>query len=650
MQSWLNDIYKLLRSDMIASALLMIEQNIDPKCYDLKKRCDSLFFVCKQYYSYSDKSFGSSIISNVLSLADDVSMGQVHPKSLESDALNELLKSDDFRTIGSASNDTALSEVFSAIVYSRPLSNSNISNIQDIFFSDSNLDAFSRDVITYALLIRCLRSFDSQIFYVLLSIGTPVAYVAVAALYVVYAERISIDEKLSYECDTLEGNSSFIYALFYIYVSSRTIPVADDFHNNLLPKLLRQNMEILKNHNPDDLESSGMVKYMECFNELNKKGIDVYYDTFRQMKFFPFFTEPAHWFFSLDFRYHLIAGEFPAEVENISRALGRSSICDSDRYSLLFTMKGADMTSVSSMLSSYGINKADELVEQLDDREDWQGHGTVSTNELVRFSVMNLFRFFKLSRDTMGAKSPFDFRSTDSPLFTSLLSLADRNAVASLLYEADDWDSALLFWHDISDSLLDNDFEIYRKTGYCFEQCGKYAEAAGEYNKYDIISPDDLWNLRHLANAFYLDGNYFSSLRIYERLLTLSPDDVETLSRLSSLHLSFGHPDKAKPFAYKLEYLHPDNDEYSYMLGRCLLFLDERDEAYKYFSKIEEVPRNILLSAFCKYELLDKVVPDMLALIGISDFVQLLSDPDVSPYLNSEILRRINIIILNNHN
>lgn len=650
MQSWLKDIYKLICSDMMASALVVIEQNIDSMCYDLKKRCDNLFFLCKQYYTYSDKSYGSSIKSDVLSLADDVLMGQFHPKSLEPDALNELLKSDDFRNIGSASNDTALSEIFSAIVYSRPLSNSNICNIEDIFSPDSNLDVFSRDVITYALLIRCLRSFDSQIFHVLLSICTPVAYVAVAVLYVVYAERISIDEKLTSECVSLEGNSLFIHALFYIYASSRTIPVADDFHNNLLPKLLKQNMEILKNHNPEDLESSGMVKYMERFNELNKKGIDVYYDTFRQMKFFPFFTDPAHWFFSLDFRYHLIAGEFSAEVENISRALGRSSICDSDRYSLLFTMMGADMTSVSSMLSSFGINKADELAEQLDDREDWQGYGTVSANELVRFSVMNLFRFFHLSRDTMGAKSPFDFLSADSPLFTSLIPLADRNAVASLLYEADDWDSALLFWHDISDSLLDIDSEIYRKTGYCFEQCGKYAEAAEEYNKYDIISPDDLWNLRHLANAYYLDGNYFSSLRIYERLLSLSSDDVETLSRLSSLQLSLGHPDKAKPFAYKLVYQHPDNDEYSYMLGRCLLSLDERDEAYKYFSKIEEVPRNMLLSAFCKLELLDKVVPDLLKLIGISDFVQLLRDTDVSPYLNPEILRLINIIILENHN
>lgn len=650
MQPWLKNLYSLLQSDMIAPALLMVEQNIDPAHHDLKKRFADLCYLCKQYYSYSDTSFRPNIIHLILSLADDASVGTFHPKSLEADALDLLLEPDKFRTVGSASDDAALSELFSALAFSRPFSHSNLKNISDLLDNGSGLDVFHRDVLTYALLIRLLRSFDSEVFSLFIEMRTSIAYVSTAALCIVYAERISIDEKLTEELKSLNADPLFAYALSCFFISSRTLPIADDFHNNLLPKLLRQNMEILKNHNLADLEGSGIIKYMERFNEMNKKGIDVYYDTFRQMKFFPFFAEPAHWFFPLDFRYHLIAGELSSDIENISRSLTHTSICDSDRYSLLFSMKGTDSNLLYSTLNSYGIANVDELTEQIDDREDWQGRGTVSTKELIRFSVMNLFRFFHLSGNTMGAVSPFDYLSSVNSDLTSLLPIPDRNAIALMLYEADVWEYATRFWHDISDSLLDSDPEIYRKTGYCLEQCSRYDEAAEEYNKYDIISPDDPWTLSHLANAEYLAGDTTSTIHTYEHLLSVSPDNDEALLRLSSLHLSHGHPDKAKQLAYKLVYQHPDNDEYSYLLGRCLLLLGECDEACKYLSKSEDVPRNMLLRAFCKPELLDNVIPNLIALIGMSDFVQLLRDTDIVPHLTPEILRRINAIILKDHN
>ena len=46
------------------------------------------------------------------------------------------------------------------------------------------------------------------------------------------------------------------------------------------------------------------------------------------------------------------------------------------------------------------------------------------------------------------------------------------------------------------------DSELYQKTGYCFQSTDNYEVALEYYLKADLIKPDHLWTLRHIATCY----------------------------------------------------------------------------------------------------------------------------------------------------
>lgn len=103
-------------------------------------------------------------------------------------------------------------------------------------------------------------------------------------------------------------------------------------------------------------------------NELQLEGADVYMSTFAQLKTYPFFKEPYNWFYPFDMHHSSIIKEFGFKPTGdnaiLSLILQSGFFCNSDKYSLCFTMAHIPQSQRTMMLSQMTSQDLDALMDE----------------------------------------------------------------------------------------------------------------------------------------------------------------------------------------------------------------------------------------------------------------------------------------------
>lgn len=348
--------------------------------------------------------------------------------------------------------------------------------------------------------------------------------------------------------------------------------------------------------NPDwaeAIEKAGLGDKIREMNELQMAGSDVYMSTFSMLKGFPFFNEMPNWFLPFD-RQHTGVREalkaLPESDRTLRFILEAGFFCDSDKYSLAFTLSQLPAGQRNLMLRQITAQGMDEMADDqhLDSIKRYAVRPEVVSNQYIH----DLYRFFKLFRRKQDFDDPFldDLNPYRNPALRMLMDKAEHiKAVADYdfqnghLPEARELYAALIQRESSSDTFL--------RIGFCLQKEKRYAEAIDAYRKADALKPDHVWTIRRLATCYRLTKDYEKALEYYRRAESIQPENHNVLFHAGTCLAELKRYDEALQYFFRLN-LMDDNDPKTWRaIGWCSLLSGRWGQAAKYYARIPQDSR-----------------------------------------------------------
>ena len=249
-------------------------------------------------------------------------------------------------------------------------------------------------LFTGAILLSLMECFDPRKFSWLLDAATHAdtqvnqrALVIIAIILHIHSSRLRLYPELMAKLSLLDEDGSFGKQLNRVYIqllrSRETEKIDKKMREEIIPEMMK-NVTIMRNmkygfeenideddRNPDwekAFEESGLGDKIREMNELQLEGADVYMSTFAQLKSYPFFQNPHNWFYPFDMQHSSIIREFglkpTGENAVLSLILQSGFFCNSDKYSLCFTMAHIPQAQRNMMLSQMTSQDLNELIDR----------------------------------------------------------------------------------------------------------------------------------------------------------------------------------------------------------------------------------------------------------------------------------------------
>ncbi len=315
--------------------------------------------------------------------------------------------------------------------------------------------------------------------------------------------------------------------------------------------------------------------------EMQQKGADVFIGSFKMYKQnFPFFSCAANWFCPFTFEHP----DLPADLRKNSLAkmmLTGNQLCESDKYSFAL-MLGQMLSAGKLSKHELGGQLSQALGGGIPGAELPEAKPTVQS--CIRSYVLDLYRFFKLSRFGDAGSDPFRhdlLLVSREPFGRILCTCANLRELADFTFSFGSYAYALKFYE-----LLEPEAETLQKIGYCHQVAHDYARAAEAYTRANLFQGDSVWTLRQLAYCHRSMGAYAEALASYEELEHLLPEDGGVALRAGECLVMLEQPEDALRKLYKAYYLMPDSKGTLRALAWCSLLTERDDEAAGYYDKL----------------------------------------------------------------
>ena len=126
--------------------------------------------------------------------------------------------------------------------------------------------------------------------------------------------------------------------------------------------------------------------------------------------------------------------------------------------------------------------------------------------------------------------------------------------------------------------------------GFCAQKDCDYNTAIDYYTKADIVKPDTLWTLRHIAQCYRLQGESEKALSYYLMAEEIAPENTSLLMQTGESHAALKQYDEAFARFYKVEYLKPDSRRAMRAIAWCSFITGKDDQARAYYRRLMELP------------------------------------------------------------
>lgn len=470
-------------------------------------------------------------------------------------------------------------------------------------------------LFTSAVTLSLLECFDVRKLTWLLEAvahpSTPVrqrAFVGVALTLLVHPDRPLLYPQLTARLSLLNETESFGEQLNRIYIellrSQETEKIEKQMREEIIPEMMKS-VDLMRNKkadldenadendfNPDwtkAFEESGFEDNMRKMNDLQTEGADLYMGTFAQLKNFPFFNELPNWFYPFDMSHSQVIkaiGLHPAGNNNILTFLLRSGFfCNSDKYSFCFTMTqlpAAQRTVIFNQMSSQ------EYLDYMDEEKAASMQQYAERPQVVSSQyIHDLYRFFKLNRRKHEFRDLFKEKIVlhRIPALGEILRKPELlSAVADFHFHKGRQAEALEIYQELI-AAGQADAGIFQKVGYCLQKEKRYKEAIDAYRKADILKPDHLWTIRHLATCHRLSREFASALEYYQKALAMQPEDHNVLFYAGSCLAELERYEEALQHFFKLDFMEPDCTKAWRAIGWCSFACGKHRQAMKYYEK-----------------------------------------------------------------
>ena len=429
-----------------------------------------------------------------------------------------------------------------------------------------------------------------------------------------YEKRLKHYPELSAAIDALKENPTLVRRMETIQIQllrcRETQKIDRKMREEIIPAMMKNrnlnneklSIDILKEIEDDEDKNPEWRKWLEQdeikgkLEEMAKwqiEGADLYMSTFSQLKNYPFFGEITNWFRPFDKAVPAVADVMPKEKIGNGSILGAicSSpvFCNSDKYSFCFTLQRIP-TEQRDMLMNQ-IMDGGEMNEQ--DADTFahipaEKKAEVESNQYIQ----DLYRFFKVS----------NFRGEFNDPFTMQLNLLESNTLSTLinsneaklrtfryLVEKEYYSEAYKAGRKY-ESTGECDAQFFQEMGYCLQKEQDYDAAIDYYTKADIIKPDTLWTLRHIAQCYRLQGEFDKALSYYQMAEELAPENISLLLQTGESFATMKQYEEAFARFYKVEYLKPGSRRALRAIAWCSFITGKDEQARGYYRRLQELP------------------------------------------------------------
>ena len=471
-------------------------------------------------------------------------------------------------------------------------------------------------LFTGAVLLSLMECFDPRKFSWLLDAATHAdtqvsqrALVIIAIVLHIHPNRLWLYPELEARLSLLNEDGSFGKQLNRVYIqllrSQETEKIDKKMREEIIPEMMK-NVSIMRNmkygfeenmdeddRNPDwekAFEESGLGDKIREMNELQLEGADVYMSTFAQLKSYPFFQNPHNWFYPFDMQHSGIIREFGLKPTGdnaiLSLILQSGFFCNSDKYSLCFTMAHIPQAQRNMMLSQMTSQDLNELMDESKSSglRQYAQRPDVISNQYIH----DLYRFFKLSQRRHEFRDIFkeEIALHRIPALKDILRKPELLVtIADFHFRKEHPAEALGIYQEVIDMNY-ADADIFQKTGYCLQKEKRYKEAISAYRKADVLKPDHIWTIRHLATCYRQLRDFASALEYYRKVEAMQSENRNVTFFIGSCLAEQERYEEALQCFFKLDLMENDCIKAWRAIGWCSFVSGKSEQAMRYYEKV----------------------------------------------------------------
>lgn len=424
-----------------------------------------------------------------------------------------------------------------------------------------------------------------------------------------YKERIAYYPELMSAISMLQEEKGMINRVQTIQIqllrSRETQKIDRKMRDEIIPAMMKNpkirrekfSIDILKEIEENEDKNPEWEKWLEHDNIKDKveeiakwqtEGADVYMSTFSQLKKFPFFYKMHNWFRPFDPKMPDIADIMqsgkPGSKTLPDAICSSQFFCNSDKYSFCFTFKQIPQEQREMLMGQ--IEGEDAASQELETKAmaPKEKKAEIESNQYIQ----DLYRFFKLSDFSNRLFDPFGM-SLNLLECKPLAPLVENGSTTRQMFQylmekeyySEAYKAGLIY-----STYESGDAQFYQEMGYCMQKEHEYNKAIDYYTKADIIKPDTLWTLRHIAQCYRLQGEFDKAVDYYIMAEELAPENISLLLQTGESLAAMKRYDEAFPRFYKAEYLKPESRRAIRAIAWCSFLVGKDTQAQSYYKRL----------------------------------------------------------------
>lgn len=486
----------------------------------------------------------------------------------------------------------------------------------DQLFADASATAEIKELAMAATMLSLLEHYSEHLLLSLLDLYAANAFndaslsmkALCCALIAMHCHRETIQHssaislRIANIADSERGRRD-IMTVFLQFIRSRsTERISQKVRDELVPKLMKLSPEMRRKmrdgfsddieeiaKNPDwqeMLNESGITDKMQELSRMQAEGSDVFLSSFARLKSFPFFNDVANWFVPFTPRHSSIFRVFAGNSGSmlLSMVDRTGAFCDSDKFSFALSVATMPDQHRSMMMAQF-----DEQQEQvINEMAGSLPNPDKQRENIANKYVQSLYRFFNLFRSRNDFYNPFSTRLNliDVPFVSDALSdTKSLRLIAEFYFSMQCYTDALSTFGKVlkQDSPTASD---YQKTGYCHEQLKQYVLATADYEKVELLKPNDVWTLKHLALCYRAVNDTEKAIANYKRAEALQPDNVALANNIANCLLEGGRIEEALKYFFKVDYLASKGERTMRPIAWCSFLIGNYSQSVDYYNRI----------------------------------------------------------------
>ena len=509
-------------------------------------------------------------------------------------------------------------QMFLYVLTELRFSGGDIQELEDLLLTPT-VDNIDQRMIISALTINGLMVFDPLKLRLLVNVYTKSEDIPVKQ-YALVGWALTLP-RYPYSCDSqttqivrdlVDNDATVREELAQLQIQLAYCQSADrdsrNFQETIMPDIMKasnmrftdKGLEMQEDDPMDDiLGRSTTEKKMEevesrmrSYMDKRSQGMDLFFQGFKHMKRYPFFSDISNWLVPFYYEHPDIAPALHQMGGNgILHLMLDAPMCDNDKYSFVFAF-----LSIMNKVPKDIIEQMQQTAPPENAYRDWMSDPAI----LRRNYLQSLYRFFQLFPYSESFVSPFcDTEEVEMPYLdppswlivankTLMETRFDNNIIDLLKYflRKKDFGAVQFILDEYND--CDDSFDLcYVRTLFYADSLPDYEDEFLHNIEYCLkVKPDSITLRKLYAKWLYSCEKFQEAKTLFGQLMEEKDGNRNYMFSYALCCHKLGDYDEAKKVLFRLAYEHPDDREVGILLASTLFLDGKTEDAFKRVDKM----------------------------------------------------------------